>query len=134
MATTSPSSSKSGADTKPLMKAVYSDLVAVNFQIDPKILRPLVPAGLELDFYHGETFISLIAMMIKNVKIWGLPFSLVPSCPELSLRYYVQRKNGDHVEKGACLIKDYIAGSTAAWSARIGDSTWRRRHYEAKRQ
>ena len=113
MATTS--TRKPVAKTKPLMKAVYSDLVAVNFQIDAKILRPLVPPGLELDFYHGETFISLIAMMIKNVKIWGLPFSLVPSCPELSLRFYVQRKDGDQVEKGACLIKDYISGSTAAW-------------------
>ena len=53
MATTS--TKKPVAKTKPLMKAVYSDLVAVNFQIDEKILRPLVPRGLELDFYHGET-------------------------------------------------------------------------------
>jgi uncharacterized protein YqjF (DUF2071 family) len=115
MATTSRTPTKSVAKTKPLMKARYSDLVAINFQVDAKILRPLVPPGLELDFYNGETYVSLIAMMLKNVKIWGLPFPLVPSSPELSLRFYVQRKIGDEVEKGACLIKDYISGSTAAW-------------------
>lgn len=103
------------AKIKPLLQADYSDLVAINFQVDDQILKPLVPAGLELDYFAGETFVSLVAMKIKRLKIWGLPFSLIPAFPEISLRFYVRRTRGDKSENGTCLIKDYVGGATAAW-------------------
>jgi uncharacterized protein YqjF (DUF2071 family) len=106
---------KEPAKVKPFMKAQFADLVAVNFHVDEKILQPLVPPGLELDNFNGEAYVSLVAMMLKGAKVWGLPFSIVPSSAELSLRFYVKHTHADGVEKGTCLIKDYVAGSTAAW-------------------
>ncbi len=115
MATSSRKAMKQPDSDKPLIKAKFSEMVAVNFQIDQRILQPLVPKGLELDFFNGETYVSLIAMMLRNVKAWGLPFSIIPSSPELSLRFYVRRPGDGESAKGTCLIKDYISGSTAAW-------------------
>ncbi len=115
MAVTTSSPGQFVTKTKPLLKAQFTDLVAINFPVEERILQPFVPKGLELDYYNGETYVSLIAMMLKRIKIWGLPFSLVPASPELSLRFYVRRDVRGQLEKGACLIKDYVAGSTAAW-------------------
>ncbi len=115
MATTSKPPVVQTDSSKPLIKARFSELVAINFQIDDQLLKPLVPRGLELDYFNGETYVSLIAMTVSGIRAWGLPFSLVPACPELSLRFYVKNVKSDRVEKGTCLIKDYISGATAAW-------------------
>ncbi len=114
MATTT-KPAKELAKQKPFMKARFADLVAINFHVDEKILLPLVPPGLELDHFNGEAYVSLVAMMLRGAKVWGLPFSIVPSTPELSLRFYVKHIHDNKVDKGTCLIKDYVAGSTAAW-------------------
>jgi hypothetical protein len=101
---------------KPMMKARFSEMVAVNFQIDQRLLRPLVPKGLELDFFNDETYVSLIAMTFRGVKAWGLPFSIIPSSPELSSAVLrASRGTAMGILKGTCLIKDYVAGATAAW-------------------
>lgn len=115
MATTTKPPPQKAESLKPMMKARFSEIVAVNFHIDDSILKPLVPKGLELDYYNGETYVSLIAMTVRGIKAWGLPFSVIPSCPELSLRFYVKHVRDGHVSKGTCLIKDYISGGTAAW-------------------
>jgi uncharacterized protein YqjF (DUF2071 family) len=31
----------------------------LNFRIDPELLAPHVPAGTELDFVNGETYVSV---------------------------------------------------------------------------
>lgn len=98
-----------------ILKAQFSKLVTINFQIDDQLLKPLVPPGLELDYFEGETYVSLIAMTISGVKIWGLPFSIVPAAPDVSLRFYVRRSGGEHADNGTCLIKDYVGGATLAW-------------------
>ena len=97
------------------MTARFSELVAINFQIDPKILEPRVPRGLELDFYNGETYVSLIAMMLRDVRVWGIPIHIATGFEELNLRFYVRRKDGDGYQRGACFIKDYVSSAAAAW-------------------
>lgn len=57
---------------KPLIKARFTELVALNFHVDPAILQPRVPRGLELDFYKNETDISLVAMMLRDVRVHGV--------------------------------------------------------------
>lgn len=97
------------------MKARFSELVAVNFAIDPKILEPRVPKGLELDFYNDETYVSLVAMMLRDVRVWGIPIHVASGFEEVNLRFYVRRKDGDGYQRGACFIKDYVSSGAAAW-------------------
>ena len=103
------------ATSKLLLTAGFSELVALNFQIDPKILQRRVPKGLELRFFEGETYVSLVAMVLRRVKVWGLPISVAGGFGELNLRFYVRRPDGDGFQHGACFIKDYVSSSSAAW-------------------
>lgn len=100
---------------KALMKARFSELVALNFSIAPSILEPFVPKGLELDFFNDETYVSLVAMMLRDVRVFGLPIHIASGFEELNLRFYVRRKVGDSYRKGACFLKDYVNGAAAAW-------------------
>ena len=100
---------------KKLITAKFSELVAVNFQIDPKILEPRVPRGLELDFFHDETYVSLVAMMLRDVRVWGIPIHIATGVEKFNLRFYVRRRLGDEIRRGSCFIKDYVSSGSAAW-------------------
>lgn len=101
--------------SKVLLTAGFSDLVALNFQIDPRLLQRHVPKGLELRFFEGETYVSLVAMVLRRVKVWGFPISVAGGFGELNLRFYVRRKDGDGYQHGACFLKDYVSSASGAW-------------------
>ena len=73
---------------KLLAKAAYTELVAVNFQIQPKYLVQHVPQGLELDSFNGDTYVSLVCMVMRKIGVMGIPISR--GFVELSLRFYVR--------------------------------------------
>ncbi len=102
---------------RPLMKACFRELVALNFAIDPAILEPRVPKGLELDFYKDETYVSLVAMMLRDVRVYGVPVHIARRVGEFNLRFYVRRKvaEGKYL-KGSCFLKDYVSNRTVAWT------------------
>jgi uncharacterized protein YqjF (DUF2071 family) len=43
----------------PFLTAEWRYLVMLNYKIEPAILLPLTPKGMELDAWHGKTFLSL---------------------------------------------------------------------------
>ncbi|MDB4777923.1 DUF2071 domain-containing protein [bacterium] len=100
---------------KLLMQANWSEIVSVNFQIDPAILEPRVPQGLELDFHNNETYISLIALRLNYVKMRGFPLPICRGFEGIGLRFYVKRKVGPRYVTGTCLIKDYVSSAIGAW-------------------
>ena len=101
--------------SKVLFSAGFSELVALNFQIDPRLLKRHVPKGLELRFFEGETYVSLVAMVLRRVKAWGIPVPFAGGFGEMNLRFYVRRKDGDGYQHGACFLKDYVSGAAGAW-------------------
>lgn len=103
------------ATEKVLLTTQLSDVVALNFRIDPRVLRRRVPKGLELRTFEGDAYVSLVAMVLRKVKVWGFPVSVAGGFGELNLRYYVRRKDGDGYQNGACFLKDYISSASAAW-------------------
>lgn len=112
MAATSKSAdSASAINQKVLLNCSFTELLAVNFQIDSSLLLEYVPKGLELDFYNSETYVSLIGMVVRKVGLFGLPRSF----NELSLRFYVRRKTKDGFRKGTCFLRNYVSSSTGAW-------------------
>lgn len=97
------------------MKANWTEIVSVNFQIDPSILQPRVPKGLELDFHNDETFISLIALRLNYVKMGSFPMPICRGFEGIGLRFYVKRQVGPRYLTGTCLIKDYVSTAMGAW-------------------
>ncbi|WP_396175964.1 DUF2071 domain-containing protein, partial [Flavobacterium sp.] len=42
------------------LKANWENIIMVNYEIDPKVLLPFLPNGVELDLYQGKAYISLV--------------------------------------------------------------------------
>ena len=48
------------AERRDFLSAEWRDLVMLNYEVEPGILRQYVPSGVELDTFHGRTFVSLV--------------------------------------------------------------------------
>lgn len=72
----------------------WADLLFMHWQVSAASLRPHVPAGLELDTWDGEPWVSLVAFRLRRVKHRWLPsFGLVGNVIELNLRTYVRYRD-----------------------------------------
>jgi uncharacterized protein YqjF (DUF2071 family) len=50
------------------LKANWENLIMANYSVDPEILAPFLPNGVELDYYHEKAFVSLVGFMFKKTS------------------------------------------------------------------
>jgi uncharacterized protein len=100
------------------LKANWENIIMANYVIDPKILHPYVPAGVELDLFDGKCYISLVGFMFKDTKVFHVPIPFFGSFEEVNLRFYVKRtdENGS-VRRGVVFINETIPYPIVAWVA-----------------
>ncbi|MEQ1906270.1 MAG: DUF2071 domain-containing protein [Pirellulaceae bacterium] len=104
------------SDRKVVLRAYWTEMVALNFQIDPGKLETYVPPGLELDFHHEAAYISLIFANCRDVRIFGLPLPITRGYKTIYLRFYVKRTTKNGVEHGSCMVKSLVSSRLARWS------------------
>src|SRR5688572_28860130 len=90
----------------------------LNWEIDPAVLGPLVPAGTELDFHEGRTFVSMVGFLFLDTRLLGLPVPLHRNFEEVNLRFYVRRQVAGEVRRGVAFIKEIVPKWAIAQTAR----------------
>jgi uncharacterized protein YqjF (DUF2071 family) len=68
---------------------VWAEAVAVNFQVEPEALRPLVPDVFDLDVHHGKGFVSLTASRLKDFGVDWVPAALRMNFYQATYRAHV---------------------------------------------
>jgi hypothetical protein len=91
----------------------------LNFEIDPKIMRPLVPAGTELDDWQGRTFVSIVGFRFLDTRVMGVGIPFHRDFEEVNLRFYVRRKSVDGWRRGVVFIKELVPRVAIATLARL---------------
>lgn len=74
------------------MRQGWHDLLFAHWRVDPNVLRPTLPEGLELDLYDGEAWLAVVPFRMTGIRPrggFGLPG--LSAFPELNLRTYVKR-------------------------------------------
>jgi hypothetical protein len=104
---------------KPFLTANWRYLAMMNFVVDPGILIPLVPAGTELDFYEGETFVSVVGFLFLDTRVLGISVPLHRDFEEVNLRFYVRRKSIDGWKRGVVFIRELVPRRVIATVARV---------------
>jgi uncharacterized protein YqjF (DUF2071 family) len=104
---------------KPFLTANWRYLAMMNFIADPQILAPFVPAGTELDFYEGETFLSVVGFLFLDTRVLGIPVPLHRDFEEVNLRFYVKRKSIDGWKRGVVFIRELVPRRAIATVARV---------------
>jgi uncharacterized protein len=99
------------------LRANWENIIMANYVVSPEILRPYVPAGVELDTYENKVYVSLVGFMFKKTKILGVPIPIFGTFEEINLRFYVIRKEGSDFKRGVVFINETIPYKMVAWVA-----------------
>jgi uncharacterized protein YqjF (DUF2071 family) len=100
------------------LSAGWHHLVMLSFEIDPALLGRYLGPGLELDYFHGRTFVSLVGFRFVNTRVLGLALPWHRHFDEVNLRFYVKRSLESEVRRGVMFIKELAPRRLIAWVAR----------------
>src|ERR1700704_5550297 len=101
------------------LTANWRYLAMLNFVVDPKIVAPLVPPDIEIDFEDGETFVSVVGFLFLDTRLLGLPIPLHRDFEEVNLRFYVRKKSADTWRRGVVFVRELVPKCAIAMIARI---------------
>ena len=104
---------------KPFLTADWRYLAMLNFPVDPGILAPHVPEGTELDFFEGETFVSLVGFLFLNTRVLGIAVPFHRDFEEVNLRFYVRKKSADGWKRGVVFVRELVPRQAIATVARV---------------
>jgi uncharacterized protein YqjF (DUF2071 family) len=102
--------------SRAFLSAEWRYLLMLNYEIDPQVLLPLVPAGVELETWQGKTLVSMVGFLFLKTKVLGLPIPMHRNFEEVNLRFYVRRKVGEEWRRGVVFVKEIVP---KPWIARI---------------
>ncbi len=104
--------------SKIFLTAAWKNLIMANYEIDPAILIPYLPAFTALDDYEGKYYVSLVGFMFEKVKIKGISIPFHTRFPEVNLRFYVKHTGKDGiVKRGVVFISEIVPKPAIAWVA-----------------
>ncbi|MEM7395874.1 MAG: DUF2071 domain-containing protein [Verrucomicrobiota bacterium] len=106
------------SNTPAVLTAEWRHLVMANYRIDPERLEPFVPAGTELDFHEGKTWVSVVGFMFLDTRVKGLAIPFHRDFEEINLRFYVRRKEHDEWRRGVVFIREIVPRAAIAFLAR----------------
>jgi uncharacterized protein YqjF (DUF2071 family) len=100
---------------RPLMHQNWGKLLFMHWRIDEKLLRPLIPAQLEIETFDGSAWIGVVPF-----TMWGIRTLFLPPIPgtsafhELNVRTYVHHQG----VPGVWFFSLDAANRLAVWAAR----------------
>ncbi len=104
----------------------------VNYAVDPEVLLPYLPAGTEIDFFAGRTFVSLVGFLFLDTRVGGWAIPWHRNFEELNLRLYVRREVDGEVRRGVVFIKEIVSkiavSTIARWAYGENYATHAMRH------
>ena len=101
------------------LTAEWRHLAMLNYEIDPTVLLPHVPAGTHLDDWQGRTFVSVVGFLFLNTRVFGVAIPWHRNFEEVNLRFYVRRKAGDGWRRGVVFVKEIVPRAAIALTARV---------------
>lgn len=90
------------------LTAEWRKLVIINYEVEPKVLNNYLPKGVELDYWEGKCYVSLIGFMFLNTKLSGIPVPFHRNFEEVNLRFYVRKFENNEWKRGVVFIKEIV--------------------------
>ena len=100
------------------LTADWHNLALVNYEVEPDVLTPYVPAGTEIDLWEGRCYVSVVGLRFLKTKLLGVPMPFHRDFPEVNLRFYVRREVDGELRRGVVFIKEIVPLHAVTWVAR----------------
>ena len=101
--------------SRTFLTAEWINLLMLNYAVDPALLLPRVPAGTELDYFDGKTWLSLIGFQFNSTRVLGFAIPFHQNFEEVNIRFYVRRGQ----KRGAVFISELVPKFAIAAVARL---------------
>ncbi|MEP6672880.1 MAG: DUF2071 domain-containing protein [Chthoniobacter sp.] len=101
------------------LTAEWRSLLMLNYVVDPAVLRPLVPHGVELDLWQGEALVSMVGFLFLHTKVLGVPVPFHQDFEEVNLRFYVRRETPEGWRRGVTFVREIVPRLAIATVARV---------------
>ena len=103
--------------TDTFLAARWENLIMANYEVNPDVLIPYLPNGVELDSHHNKTYVSLVGFIFKKTNLFKIPIPFLGTFEEINLRFYVKRVEGDTIKRGVVFINETVPYKLVAWLA-----------------
>ena len=90
----------------------------LNYAVDPAVLAPLVPRGVELDLWQDGAVVSMVGFLFRNTRMLGCAVPFHRDFEEVNLRFYVRRRVGTEWRRGVTFVREIVPRRAIAWTAR----------------
>ncbi len=104
---------------RPFLTAHWRYLAMLNYEIDPAVLQPHLPRGLEVDTWQGRAFVSMVGFMFMDTRVLGVAIPWHRNFEEVNLRFYVRRSGENDAPRAGVVVKEIVPRPAIAWVARI---------------
>jgi uncharacterized protein len=99
------------------LSARWENLIMANYAVNPDVLIPYLPKGVELDFYDNKAYVSLVGFMFKETRLFKMPIPFLGTFEEINLRFYVKRVEENIEKRGVVFINETVPYRPVAWLA-----------------
>jgi len=99
------------------LTADWAKLIMANYVVDPELLIPFLPKGVELDDFQGKQMVSLVGFMFLKTSIFRIPVPFLGDFEEVNLRFYVKRKVDGQWRRGVVFVNESVPYGLVAWIA-----------------
>ena len=96
------------APTGRFLTAEWRWLAMANYAVDPALLLPRLPAGLELDLFDGVSMVSLVGFRFLDTHLLGVAVPFHRDFDEVNLRFYVRRRVADGWRRGVVFVRELV--------------------------
>ena len=97
------------------LSARWRYLLMANYAVDRELVQSHCPAGVEIDEFDGETFVSLVGFLFLDTRVMRVPIPGHRDFEELNLRFYVTRRTAEETRRGVAFIAGWILLAVVAW-------------------
>ncbi len=101
------------------LTAYWQHLVFLNYEVEPGVVAPYVPAGTELDLLDGRAVVSMVGFRFLDTRLLGVPVPFHRDFDEVNLRGYVRRKVDGVWHRGVMFMRELVPRPAIAWTARL---------------
>jgi uncharacterized protein YqjF (DUF2071 family) len=91
----------------------------LNYEVDPALLAPLLPAGVELDLWEGRALASMVGFLFQKTRVLGAAVPFHTNFEEINLRFYVRAPQDDDPRRGVVFVKEIVPQRAVAQVARL---------------
>jgi len=90
------------------LKAKWTNLLMLNYEVDAAILIPHLPPGTILDTWQGKNLVSMVGFLFQETSMLRIRWPYHINFEEVNLRFYVRYFDGQGWKRGAVFISEIV--------------------------